>query len=169
MIAQAIAAGQEEIIIGGMVLQLNQEIADDEEEVEETEVAPSNPLTGLLLNQQTSEFDEEFELADDEDNEDDDDDEEDEDYVYHETGDGRLIDEYNSNEEHVSDSEEEDDTSSDGVSDVYTAMDTASHQDSISGRRAMHVQEEDYFNEVDEDEDEDDDGCCDNGDVVSLT
>ena len=170
MIAQAIAAGQEEIIIGGMVLQLNQEVADDEEEAEDTEVTPSNLLSGLLLNQQTSEFDEEFEHADeaddDDDDEDDDDDDEDEDYVYHETGEhGGLMDEYNSNEDHVSDSEDDDDSSSEGVSDVCTAMDTATSAEGNAGRRAMHVQEDedDYFNDVDEEEDED------NGDVVSLT
>jgi hypothetical protein len=165
MIAQAIAAGQEEIIIGGMVLQLNQEVAEDEEEAENTEVTPSNLLSGLLLNQQTSEFDEEFENADQADDDEDDDDE-DEDYVYHETGEhGALMDEYNSNEDHVSDSEDDDDSSSEGISDVYTAMDTATSAESNAGRRAMHVQEDedDYFNDVDEEEDED------NGDVVSLT
>jgi hypothetical protein len=164
MIAQAIAAGQEEIIIGGMVLQLNQEVADNEE-AEDTEVTPSNLLSGLLLNQQTSEFDEEFERADEADDDEDDDDE-DEDYVYHETGEhGGLMDEYNSNEDHVSDSEDDDDSSSEGISDVYTAMDTATSAEGNAGRRAMHVQEDedDYFNDVDEEEDED------NGDVVSLT
>jgi hypothetical protein len=64
MIAQAIVAGQEEIIIDCMVLQLNQEVVDDEEEAEATEVIPPNLLSGLLLNQQTSEFHEEFEHAD---------------------------------------------------------------------------------------------------------
>ena len=165
MIAQAIAAGQEEIIIGGMVLQLNQEVADDEE-AEDTEVTPSNLLSGLLLNQQTSEFDEEFENADAADDDDDeDDDDEDEDYVYHETGEHGLMDEYNSNEDHVSDSEDDDDSSSEGISDVYTAMDTATSAKGNAGRRAMHVQEDEdeYFNDVDEEEDED------NGDVVSLT